>query len=265
MAGLLADTKAVVTASTGALGAGIALRLASEGADVVLNGRIAANADQLEQRIRDLGRDVVTIRADVCDPAGAEAVVQAGLNRWGRIDILVNNAGGIDKGIPVIRPFWEIPKEEWDLVFRQNVDGTFYCTQAVLPGMMSRRAGKIINIGSVSWAAEPMHAHYSAAKASLNALTRSLATQVGPYNINVNLVSPGRTRTGAMRGRLEEKDFPVSEGMTELGSGSFGAQPLGRVNDPSDIANVVVFLASEQARNISGEFVTVAGGLNPSL
>jgi NAD(P)-dependent dehydrogenase (short-subunit alcohol dehydrogenase family) len=263
VAGLVEDAKAVVTASSGLLGAAIALRLASEGADVVLNGRVAANASQLEEQIRALGRDVVTVRADVADASGAAAVVGAALERWNRIDILVNNAGGLEKEIAIRRPFWDISKEEWDHVLRENVDGTFNCTKEALPDMMKRRAGKIVNIGSVSWAGEPMHAHYSAAKAALYALTRSLATQLGPYNINVNLVSPGRTRTANVLNRLKEGSLGGDS--TELGSGSFGAQPLCRINEPVDVANTVVFLASEQARNISGEFLTVAGGLNPTL
>jgi NAD(P)-dependent dehydrogenase (short-subunit alcohol dehydrogenase family) len=120
--------------------------------------------------------------------------------------------------------------------------------------MMAQRSGKIVNIGSTSWAGTPLHAHYAAAKAGLVALTRSAAEQLGPYNVNVNAVAPGGTMTLA----ADLPGFPTADQWRTR-------NPLGRPNTPEDVAHTVAFLLSEQARNISGQLVTVAGGLNPSL
>ena len=173
--------------------------------------------------------------------------------RWSRIDILVNVVGGI-KG-PVAVPLWEITEEQWEFAMGLNLRGTFHCTQAVLPAMMQRRSGKIVNIASISWAGEAAHAHYAAAKAGVVAFTRSAATQLGPYNINVNAVAPGGTARSAPLGPLDP-DVRLSVA---------GPGPLGRSNSPDDIADTVLFLASEESRNISGQLITVAAGNNPGL
>src|SRR5581483_10182693 len=192
--GRVQEKKAIVTGSGGKMGGAIALRLAEEGADIVLNDRLPGLTEPWEAQIRALGRDVVSVLANVTRREGAERVVDAALERWGRVDILVNVVGGI-KG-PVENPLWEITEEEWEFAMGLNLRGTFHCTHLVLPGMMARRAGKIVNIASISWAGDPLHAHYSAAKAGVVAFTRSAATQLAPYNINVNAVAPGGTRSG---------------------------------------------------------------------
>lgn len=246
--------KAVVTGSGGAMGGAIALRLAEEGADVVLNDRIADRAAVYEPPIRALGRDVVSVVANVTRRAGAQMVVGAALERWGRVDILVNVVGGIKGAID--NPIWKVSEEEWEMAMGVNLRGGFHCTQLVLPGMMERRSGKIVNIASTSWAGDPMHAHYAAAKAGVVAFTRSCATQLGPYGINVNAVAPGGTATGHA-GRSDDATAPTAAPRSSA--------PLGRVNEPRDIANAVLFLVSDEARNISGQLLTVAGGWNPAL
>jgi NAD(P)-dependent dehydrogenase (short-subunit alcohol dehydrogenase family) len=253
VAGRVQGRKAVVTGSGGAMGGAIALRLASEGADVVLNDRLDDRAATYEEPIRALGRDVVTVVANVTRREGSQAVVAAALERWHRVDILVNVVGGI-KG-PVAVPLWEITEEQWEFAMGLNLRGTFHCTQAVLPGMMRRRSGKIVNIASVSWAGEAAHAHYAAAKAGVVAFTRSAATQLAPYNINVNAIAPGGTARSAPIGPLDP-DVHLSVA---------GPGPLGRTNSPDDIADAVLFLVSEDSRNISGQLITVAGGNNPGL
>jgi NAD(P)-dependent dehydrogenase (short-subunit alcohol dehydrogenase family) len=240
------------------MGGAIALRLAEEGADIVLNDRIPGRTDEYEAKVRALGRDVVSVVASVTRREGAKQVVEAALARWGYADILVNVVGGI-KG-PVHNPLTDITDEQWEAAMGVNLLGTFYCTQLVVPSMIARRSGKILNIASTSWAgdtsgsAEVTHVHYTVAKAGIVAFTRSVATQLGPYNINVNAVAPGGTRT------LPDERMPqrASEDRT-------ADNPLGRMNEPEDIANAVLFLVSEEARNISGQLLTVAGGLNPSL
>src|SRR5438874_13082337 len=150
----LEDRKAIVTGSGGKMGGAIALRLAEEGADLVLNDRLPGLTEAYEAQIRALGRDVVSVLANVTRREGAQQVVNAALERWGRVDILVNVVGGI-KGA-VDNPLWAISEEEWEFAMGLNLRGGFHCTQLVLPGMMARRAGKIVNIASVSWAGDPL-------------------------------------------------------------------------------------------------------------
>lgn len=237
----------MVTGSGGSMGSAIALRLAEEGADLVVNDRVAGRTDSVERDVRAMDRDVVAVHANVTRREGAAVVIDAALDRWGRVDILVNVVGGM-KGPPE-RAIWEITEEEWEFAMGLNLRATFHCTQLACGPMMERRHGKIVNIASVSWAGESMHAHYAAAKAGVVSFTRSVATQLAPYNINVNAVAPGATLSSL-------EDAPDRSG---------AVTPLGRVNEPRDVAEAVLFLVSEEARNISGQLLTVAGGGNPSL
>jgi NAD(P)-dependent dehydrogenase (short-subunit alcohol dehydrogenase family) len=243
------------------MGGAIALRLAEEGADVALNDRLPDLTNQAEKAIRDMGRDVISVVANVTRREEAERLVSAALDRWGRIDILVNVVGGVRP--PVVNPIWTISEEDWEFAMGLNLRGTFHCTQLVCPGMMERRYGKIVNIASNSWAGEAIHAHYATAKAGVVALTRSVATQLGPYNINVNAVAPGATRrsphiAAQIDTPRDNQPAPVPTSVAMTG-------PLGRSNEPIDIANAVLFLASDESRNVSGQLITVAGGNNPGL
>jgi NAD(P)-dependent dehydrogenase (short-subunit alcohol dehydrogenase family) len=264
MTGRVEGQKAVVTGSGGAMGGAIALRLAEEGADVVLNDRLPDLTDGTEKAIRDLSRDVVSVVANVTRREGAERLVTTALERWGRIDILVNVVGGVRP--PVVNPIWNISEEDWEFAMGLNLRGTFHCTQLVCPGMMERRSGKIVNIASNSWAGEAMHAHYAVAKAGVVAFTRSVATQLGPFNINVNAVAPGGTRRSArIAAQIDTPPAPTDEPVPFPSPSVSSTGPLGRTNEPVDIANAVLFLASDESRNISGQLITVAGGNNPSL
>ena len=243
--------KAIVTGSGGRMGGTIAVMLAEEGADVVLNDRLPGKVEEYEEKIRALGRDVVSVVGNVTRREGAEAVVDAGIERWGRIDVLVNVVGGI-KG-PMVSPIWETREEEWEITVGINLRANYHCTQLVAPGMMERKFGKIVNIASTDWAGQADHAHYAAAKAGVVAFTRSVAQQLAPYNINVNAIAPGGTLTG----ELQIKSMTPDKWKD--------MNPLGRPNEPEDIGHAALFLCSERARNITGQLLTVAGGLNPSL
>jgi len=259
MANRLEGRTAVVTGSGGAMGGAIALRLAEEGADVALNDRLPEVTAETEEAIRALGRDAVSVVTNVTRREGAELLVGTALERWGRIDILVNVVGGTRP--PIVNPIWAISEEDWEFALGINLRATFHCTQCVLPGMMERRAGKIVNIASVSWAGEAAHTHYSVGKAGVVAFTRSVATQLGPYDINVNAVSPGGTRRSD---RIAEQIEPVPAEAPAVPFSVTG-NVLGRMNEPRDIANAVLFLCSEESRNITGQVITVAGGINASL
>jgi len=153
-------------------------------------------------------------------------------------------------------PIWEISASEWDSTIAVNLRGTYLCTRLVLSGMTERRASKIANISSVSWSGHPFNAAYAASKAAIVSFTRSVAASAGRYDINVNAVAPGMTRTGVV-GRMNEvtSSMPVDE----------AAVPLQRINEPEDVAATVAFLVSAGSRNISGKLITVAGRANGSL
>jgi len=241
---------AVVTGAGGMMGGAIA-RLLVDRYNLVLNDR----RDSLGPLVEELsgpGVELAPVVADVGRPEGAAAAVDAALERWGRVDVLVNVAGGI-KG-PIDNPVWSITDDQWSRVLQVNLSSAFYCIRRAAGPMMEQRSGKIVSIASTSWAGSPAHAHYAAAKAGLVALTRSVAEQLGPYNVNVNAVAPGGTLTLA----AGIAGFPAVDDWRDR-------NPLGRPNAPEDIAHTVAFLLSEQARNISGQLVTVAGGVNPSL
>jgi NAD(P)-dependent dehydrogenase (short-subunit alcohol dehydrogenase family) len=242
--GRLEGQRAVVSASGGKMGGTIALHLAAEGCDVALNDLDAALTAPYAEQIRALGRDVLEVTGDVTEREHAEALVNGAIARWGGVDILVNNVGGSTG--PYIQDILAIADDDWDATLRLNLRATFLCSQLVVPGMTERRHGKIVNISSASWAGNV--APYAIAKAAVVSFTRGLANELGKHNVNVNAVAPGATKT-----RFQ----PPAE--------MAGMMPLGRVNEPEDIADTVVFLASEESRNISGQLITVASGRNPAL
>jgi NAD(P)-dependent dehydrogenase (short-subunit alcohol dehydrogenase family) len=252
---MLAGQVAVVTGSGGAMGGAIAERLAASGAHIVLNDRVPDRVDEHRAAVEAHGVQAVSVTASTSRREGARAVVAAALNTWGRLDILVNTVGGI-KG-PVDIPVWEITDDQWDATLAVSLTATFLCTREAAPAMIERRAGKIVNIASTSWAppGSALHAHYAAAKAGVVAFTRAVALQLAPYDVNVNAVAPGGTRRSAA---------VVLDG-GDVSGVSGAAPPLGRINDPSDIAGAVAYLVSPDARNVSGQLLTVAGGLNPAL
>jgi NAD(P)-dependent dehydrogenase (short-subunit alcohol dehydrogenase family) len=240
----LVGQRAVVTASGGKMGGTIAVHLATEGCDVALNDLEAGFTAPYAEQIAALGRDTFSVIGDVTERVHAEALISGAIERWGGVDVLVNCAGG--SAGPYHHDILTITDDEWDRTFALNLRPTFLCSQLVVPGMMERRHGKIVNIASATWAGGV--APYSISKSAVVAFTRGLATEMGPYNINVNAIAPGATRT-----RFQ----PPPEMADRV--------PLHRVNEPDDIADTVVFLASEDSRNISGQLITIAGGRNPSL
>jgi NAD(P)-dependent dehydrogenase (short-subunit alcohol dehydrogenase family) len=238
----------VVTGSGGDMGGAIALRLAAAGANIVLNDRVPERVERQRAAVEAYGVRALAIASSVSRPEGARAVVTAALDEWGRVDVLVNTVGGI-KG-PANASVWEITDEQWDGTLAVSLTSAFLCTRAVAPAMMAQRAGRIVNIASTSWAPPHagLHPHYAAAKAGVVAFTSAVALQLAPYGITVNAVAPGATATDVAP-LPRESDLP----------------PLGRINAPADIAGAVAYLVGPDARNVSGQLLTVAGGLNPSL
>lgn len=240
---------AVVTGSgAGGIGEATALRLASAGASIVVNDRVEGTTDSVRERITQLGGDAVGVVANLVRPEGAEAVIEAAIRTWGRIDILVNVVGGMRQSdVPV----WELPEDAWDFTIALNLKTTFLATKAAAPLMIEQGSGRIVNIASVSAAGAPEHAHYAAAKAGVLGFTRSCAAQLAPHNVNVNAVSPGATLTESV----------LRAGFLHADTNWAQTVPLGRPNEPDDVARAVLFLVSDAARNITGTNLTVAGGL----
>ena len=239
---------AVVTGASKGIGAAIARELAKDGASVIVNYATSAQgAEAVVAKINAGGGKAKAVRADVSKPAEAKQLVDAAVSEFGRIDILVNNAAVYE-----FLPLHKITETHFDRMFDLNVRGLLFTTQAAA-GAIGEQGGTIINIGSMaSLSAPPGGSVYSATKAALDAITRSLAAELGPRKILVNAVLPGPVETEGAQSMPDWDQFK-----TQL----LPRTPLGRVGQPRDIASVVSFLASEDAGWITGQIIPVAGGL----
>lgn len=244
----LEDRVALVTGSARGIGRAIAERLASEGAQVIINySRSMDAAKSTVAEIRQAGNRAMAIQGDVSSRPDVERTVGEILERHGTIDILVNNAG-----VSVEKPFLEHTEEEWDWLMSVNLKGVFLCTQAVLPIMLERSGGKIINMSSVSdTVGDPTTSAYCATKGGVKALTTQLALEFGPFGINVNAVAPGFIATDMNRVFLDDE-----AAMKEI----MASTPLRRAGTPEDVAAVVAFLASDESSFITGTTIYVDGG-----
>jgi 3-oxoacyl-[acyl-carrier protein] reductase len=235
---------ALVTGAGKGIGEAIALRLAEEGADVVVNDIDRATAEATAEAVRAKGRRAAIAIGDVSKFDQVQAMVEGALSELGRIDILVNNAGiFIDKSIFRMEP------SDFERVLQINLFGAWNFIKCVVPGMRERRSGKIVNISSRAMLGNPGQSNYSASKAGLVGMTRALALELGKFNINVNAVAPGAVMTDLLRQTSEENIQRM-----------LANTPLGRIGEPRDIANAVLFLASEEASYITGQTLIVCGG-----
>jgi 3-oxoacyl-[acyl-carrier protein] reductase len=242
---------AIVTGSGGPMGFGIAQRFAEEGAIVVLNDISGRRLEASRKALAEQGRQVGGLRADVSHRAEATALVEFALATYGRVDILINTVGGMKGRLFV--PLMELDDERWDFTMRLNLKGTLYCTQLVAPGMRQRGSGKIVNIASISFAGEPDQADYAAAKAGVASFTRSCALALAP-EITANCIVPGLIETSV-----------TQRGDTEKLEALRAITPLRKLGKPRDIANAALFLASDEADHITGQLLTVSGGIWPAL
>jgi len=247
-AGRFAGRVALVTGAGSGIGEGIAARLAGEGATVCAADRDVEGAERAAREIRSGGGRARARYLDVTDRAGVVAAVAWVAGELGPVDILVNNAASADDA-----SLEQMSEDAWDRDVDVTLKGPFLCARAVLPGMVERRRGVIVNIGSVNSFQYLGNDAYSAAKAGLMSLTRSIAVRYGRYGVRANAVAPGSVRTPAWRDRLA-RDPEALQRMARW-------YPLGRVGTVGDIAAAAVFLASDEASWITGAVLPVDGGL----
>jgi NAD(P)-dependent dehydrogenase (short-subunit alcohol dehydrogenase family) len=256
----LDDCVAVVTGAGQGIGAASAKALAEAGALVVAVDIDNALVDKIAQLLATHQRRTLAIAADAGSVADIQRMVDRTITEFGRIDILVNNAGVTRRA-----DIMDITEADWDRIHRVNAKGVFFCLQLVARAMIPRRNGRIINIASIAGKgyAGASNAAYAASKGAVISLTKTAAQQLGKYNINVNAICPGVTRTALSDANLRVR--AEQEGLTleAMERRRTQAIPLQRVNDPDDIAAMVVFLASPGARNITGQSYNVDGGLVP--
>ena len=256
----LTNQVALVTGAGQGIGKAAALALSAAGAHVVAADIAMPKAAATADAIMSLQRRALAVQADVGDLANIDRMVRQSLENFGQIDILVNNAGVTRRA-----DIMELTEEDWDSIHRVNAKGVFFCLQRVAREMIPRRSGRIINIASIAGKgyAGASNAAYAASKGAVISLTKTAAQQLGKHNINVNSVCPGVTRTALSDANLHVR--AQQEGVTpqEMEQRRASVIPLQRVNDPEDIAAMVVFLASAGARNITGQSFNVDGGLIP--
>ncbi|MGQ9674121.1 MAG: 3-oxoacyl-ACP reductase FabG [Chloroflexota bacterium] len=237
------DKVAIVTGSARGIGAAISLRLAEEGANVAVCD-VSDDVDAVAEKISATGRKALAMRTDVSDRGQVQSMVDEVVKQWGQIDILVNNAG-INRDASIKN----MTEAQWDAVIAVNLKGAFNCIQAVLPYMSQRKYGKIISLSSRAAMGNFGQANYSASKAGIMGLTRTAALELARFNVNVNAIAPGYIDTEMTRGVPDD----VRERVIK-------AIPLQRVGDPRDVANLVLFLASDEASYITGQTIYICGG-----
>jgi 3-oxoacyl-[acyl-carrier protein] reductase len=241
------------------MGAAITTTLAREGADVVLAARDKAALEEVAETVRGLGRQAHVVACDVTDEPQVAAMVATALDVFGgRIDILVNVAGVTG---PIETPVQDIAVGDFDYVITANERGTFLPIKHVVPTMIGQKCGKIVNIGGTSGLrGYPMRTAYSASKWAVRGITRTVALELGPHNINVNAVCPGIVETPRMMKLCEEKAKKRGWTVQQVYDEYVEDMALKRVTTSEDVANAVLFLASEDARQITGQHIAVDGG-----
>jgi len=254
----LKDKTAIVTGGGRGIGKAIALALAREGADVLVCGRRQETLQQTASEIEQVGRRGFAIVADVSQDSDVGLMVEAALREFKRVDILVNNAGIVGPTAPVT----SVTRAAWDETLAVNLTSAFLCARAVLPGMIERRSGKIINISSIAGRmAYALRAPYAVSKWGMIGLTKTLAQEAGPHGIQVNAVLPGPTAGERMQNVIDRRAQELGQSAMEVEKQYVEATALKRMVDPEHVAAMVVFLASSDGDSITGQAIDVTAGV----
>jgi 2-hydroxycyclohexanecarboxyl-CoA dehydrogenase len=248
----LKDKTVIVTGGAGGIGGATCRRFAAEGAKVAVFDMNLEAAQKVADGIQAAGGTAAAFKCDITDRAAVDAAVATTIAQLGPIDVLVNNAGW-----DVFKPFVKTVPDEWSKLIAINLTGALHMLHAVLPGMVERNAGRIVNIASdAARGGSSGEAVYSACKGGLVALSKTLAREHARHNITVNVVCPGPTDTALLAGVAEGARDPA-----KLIEAFRSAIPLGRLGQPDDLANAIVFFASDDASFITGQVISVSGGL----
>ena len=244
----LEGRKALITGGSRGIGRATAVLFAKAGCDVAMNYiNHKEAAEKVREEIDKIGRECLVFKADISQKDDINLMIKGVMQEWGRIDILVNNAG-----IWTYGEMGKMSEKTWVETMKINVDGVFYTCNAVVPHMKEKKRGWIISVSSTAAVrGEAFHSHYAASKGALVSFTKSLAVELGPYNIRVNCVAPGWVDTDMCSEVFSDPDFraKVQESI-----------PLRRIPPPEDIAGPILFLASDLAQHITGEVLNVNGG-----
>ena len=249
----LTDRVALVTGASRGLGSAFARALAEAGADLAVTCRHKEDLRETARAVRDAGREVLELEADITKPDQVQQMVESTVARFGKLDILLNNAGAMR----INKPPEETTPEEWRFVIDTNINGTFYCCREAAVHMKKRQSGKIINLSSKSGFTVGRHFHggsYDVSKAGIAMLTKALAVEWAPYNINVNAVAPGYYDTKPNR------EFFVDN--PELYKKVIDLVPLRRLGDIGELSGLIVCLASDISNYMTGTTVLIDGGYN---
>lgn len=249
----LRDNVAVITGAAGGIGRGIALKFAAEGSDLLVTDRSLLAAESVSGKVEEMGRKAIPAQGDVSKMADMKAVFQQAASTFGKVDILVCCAG-VRKDAPIN----ELSEDQWDEVIRVGLTGAFNCVKCAQEYMVQQQSGKIIVVGSPvpSGLGGPGQANYSAANAGLRGLITALAVDLGPYNINVNGIAPDFVETQMLREAAQRDGLY----MDDFKKAVMAHIPLRRLGTPEDIANVALFLASDESAYVTGQMIAVRGG-----
>ena len=256
---VLAEKIALVTGAGRGMGRAIALQYAQAGATVAAADIDGQTAQETSATIEAAGGRSLPIRADVGELTSIERMVQQTVETFGRLDVIVNNAG-VTRYLDIM----EVTEADWDRIHRVNAKGVFFCMQQAAKQMITQgQGGRIINIASIAGKgyAGTSNAAYAASKGAVIAMTMTAAHQLGRYDINVNAICPGVTRTAMSQASLGQRAQTLGITVEELDQRRLEVIPIRRANDPEDIAAMALFLASPGARNITGQAFNVDGGL----
>ncbi len=246
----LKDRVVIITGGGQGIGRAYAHHFGAQGAIPVIAEYNAENGEKVAEEVRANGGRALAIQTDVADEASTLEMARKTLSELGRIDCLINNAAVFSR--ITMAPFWELPPAEWERAMQVNINGPFYCSRAVIPAMQEAQWGRIINVSSATMImGRENYLHYITSKSAMVGMTRSMARELGEWNITVNTFWPGVTKTEIERPSVPNEVF---ERMTQM-------QSIKRLTETSDLAKAVMFLCSDDADFITGQSLQVDGGL----